>query len=338
MFSDGTRRRLKALEKGRADGATRFTDTELDYIEASIIARDKGTYAKNVKVMGGFAPQTPHESVHNVSACLSPAYIEIRCHHNHATWRVIRCRWCEGCKHAWRAKVRAMILKGCEYATAYMWTLTMPEYPADFKGDRFDEAQERWHNLLRDCHRRAFKFEYLRVVELQKRGTPHFHVAAKGFTSKGRLLGSTASIARRLRGFAKRAHFGYIEGKTTDFQSARLGGAGVASYMSKYLEKSEDYNALRRADGRAIRRYCRSRGWIIKQPDPTWRFTITGGFSHDAQVTPDLPCNCGRGEILQHDRQAQKWVDASRREGKWVGPLDAFEYLLEKDLLNNSTV
>ncbi len=308
---------------------SQFTEDEIDYIQRAIILSDQGTYATNVKGMGNVVPQAP--PVADVQACRAKSWIKLRCTHGNMKWTPIRCRWCEGCKHAWRAKVRAIILDGSQFSKPYMWTLTMKEYPYNVVGEIYDLAQSRWHKLLQDCSNRAFHFEYLRVVELQKRGTPHFHLACRDFTSNNRPLSDTATIARRLRGFAKRAGFGYIKDKTTDFAAARLGPAGIAAYLSAYLGKSEDYNKMRRKDGRAIRRYARSAGWSKPRPKSNWRYSTVGGFSLTAQSEQDLKCICGQGQILHRDRQAQAWVRASRLEGKWVGPLDAVEYILGEE-------
>jgi len=330
MYSAGTNKRLGQLAKVTSM-TSQFTEDELAYIERAVILSDRGTYAENVKGSGDSVPAPLADAVAKVSACRSKKWIQVMCHHGNTTWKPIRCRWCDGCIHAWKTRVRAIILDGCNFSKPYMWTLTMKEYASSIEGDIYDLAQKRWHNLLRDCDKRSFHFEYLRVVELQKRGTPHFHLACKDFTSFSKPITDTRIIARQLRAFGQRAGFGFVSGKTTDFQAARLGGAGVASYMSKYLAKSDDYNLMRRNDGRAIRRYCRSRGWSTPRPLPTWRYTITGAFSRTSQSEQDLICICGEGQILHRHAQAQKWVAKSRLEGKWIGPLDAATYILDQE-------
>jgi len=111
-----------------------------------------------------------------------------------------------------------------------------------------------------------------------------------------------------------------------------LGGGGVASYMSKYLGKADSYNELVRADGRAIRRYCRSRGWSKSRIQPIFRYARCGvGIAREPQSMATLPCVCGEGQIIRRDIQAQKWVDAVRRERSWVAPLSFGDYILEKE-------
>ncbi len=328
-LSKGTQKRLVDIESARKSGTSSLTDTELDWIRFAAV------YSSGVS--GASAPGTldiPCISapVEKVSACLSPAWIEIRCYHDNRTHVRVRCRYCEGCWHAWRHKVRNLIIEGCGASKVFMWTLTIPEYPSKMKGDRFDVAQERWHDLLRDASKRGVRFEYLRVVELQKRGTPHFHVAVRDFREGVRRLSDTKEIAGMLRGFGRRSGFGYREGKTTDFQAARLGAAGVASYMSKYLTKSEGYNALRREDGRAIRRYARSRGWSNLRDKPVFRYArVPSGISHDWKSEEPLPCVCGEGLTIKRERQVQRWVDACRREGRWIAPLGVADYILQKE-------
>lgn len=311
---------------------SQFTEDELTYIRRAVILSDQGSYAKNVKGMGGFAPQAPHDAVDDLRACLSPKWIQLGCIHDNTTWRKIRCRWCDGCKRAWKATVRAKILSGALGATVYMWTLTMKEYPSQINGDIYDEAQNRWHDLLRSASNSSLSFEYLRVTELQKRKTPHFHSVVKEFRQGAELLQSTEGIYRRLRKLSKMAGFGSTKGKTIDFQRARYGGAGAASYLSKYLSKSEDYNKMRRDDGRAIRRYNASRGWTTPRPSPVWRYTRTGAFSPETQNESDVLCSCGKGQLINKDIQAQAWINKSRREGRWVGPLGVVDYILEKEI------
>ena len=311
---------------------SRFTEDELAYIQRAVQLSDKGTYAVNVKGSGDSVPAPLLEAVADLRACLSPKWIELRCTHGYVTWKVIRCRWCDGCLNAWKAKVRAIILEGSQGTQVYMWTLTIKEYPHEVEGDIFDESQKRWHDLLRDAAKHRIRFEFLRVVELQERGTPHFHLAIKQVSRRGKSLSDTKVIARMFRRLGKKAGFGYRQDFTTDFQAARLGGAGVASYMSKYLSKSEDYNAMRRDDGRAIRRYCRSRGWSKRRADPVWRYSVAGGFSRSEKSGADTPCVCSEGFIMPRDHQAAAWVAASRLEGRWVGPLAVVEYILQKEI------
>ena len=320
MLTEHTLNRLKAINNARD---TILTDTEMGWLKTAVILsnRGTGTESPNLDILCITAP------VQKVSACRSPAWIPLRCHHGNETWKLVRCRKCVGCHHAWRSKVRALILNGLIGRNAYMWTLTIPEYPSQMEGDRFDVAQERWHNLLRDAGKRGFRFEYMRVVEMQKRGTPHFHIAVKMGSGQ---VSNTKALARRFRGLAKRARFGYREGKTTDFQSASLGGAGVASYMSKYLVKSEDFYALRREDGRAIRRYCRSRGWSNPRTPAVWRYARNGPITRLAQSDADVLCSCGDHEILNREAQVARWLAANRRAGEWVAPLGVADYIFEE--------
>ena len=308
-LTDHTKKRLQLVAKASAAGDSILAHTELDWLHKATLVANKGPRAN---ASGSLDILCISALVDKVSACLSPAWIPLRCHHGNETWKMIRCRKCEGCHHAWRSKVRALILNGCYAKRCYMWTLTIPEYPDTMGLDRFDFTQRRWHDLLRDTQRRGVKFEYLRVVEMQKRGTLHFHIALKDFTVGAKDVSNTKDIAKILRAFGKKAGFGYKQGKTTDFQSARLSGAGVASYMSKYLEKSEDFYALRREDGRAIRRYCRSRGWSNTRTPAVWRYASNGPITRKAQSVEDVKCSCGDHETLDRNLQVKKWLAANR--------------------------
>ena len=331
-LSDMTKKRL-ALIESYDSSSQQLTDTELEWIYYGALIANKGP---RTKVSGPLDISYISAPVQDVMACLSPGWVPVRCHHGNTAWKMIRCRKCDGCLHAWRAKVRALILDGCSGSVSYMWTLTVREYPRQMKGDKFDVTQKRYHDLLRSAGKLGVSFEYLRVVEMQKRGTPHFHIALKDVRRNGRFVSTTEQIRSILRNLAKKSGFGYVQGKTFDLQAARLGGAGVASYMSKYLEKSEDYNALRREDGRAIRRYCRSRGWCAQRPLPDWRYARDGNLERKAQVTQDVSCDCGDHMLLNRDHQVTKWIAANRRAGRWVAPLGVADYLLSKGKENGS--
>lgn len=328
MLPEGARKRLHAILLA-ATRVSQFTYDELESLRFAVLAGIRGS--------GGGAPSVldlPCISapVEDVKACLSPGWIAIRCYHGNVTWRVVRCRWCEGCRHVWRAKVRAIILAGCAGARVWMWTLTLPEYPGDMEEGRFDVAQDRWHALLRLAAKRGVRFEYLRVVELQKRGTPHFHLAIKGVEVGGEAVSATSVVRTVLVGLARASGFGYRPGKTFDLQAARLGGVGVASYMSKYLSKSAGFNELRRDDGRAIRRYCRSRGWSPVRALPVWRYArVVTGISRVAQSTEDVRCACGEALLLRRDVQAKRWVAANRLAKRWIAPLGVADYILAEE-------
>ena len=325
---DASKKRLRVIESAMVHGHDKLTYTELEWLRVAV--------EHSVRGSGGASPQpldiSSISAVDDVRACRAPQWISVRCHHGNVTWKQVCCRKCSGCRHAWRAKVRALILDGSKGSRVFMWTLTMPEYPSKMIGERFDVLQERWHALLRAGHDIGVRFEYLRVVELQKRGTPHLHIAVKGFRVGQKKMSDTKAIAAILRRLSKGAGFGYILGKTMDFQAARLGGAGVASYMSKYLGKSENWSELQREDGRAIRRYCRSRDWSSRRPLPVWRYARTRApLSRVEQSTKAVTCVCGEGMLLSRELQVERWVCANRREGSWVAPISVGDYLLEKE-------
>jgi len=319
----------RALRPGA--GHHLLSSTQLVWLQRAML--DGALMHRKSSEAGTLSPHPwDNASVENERACLQPKWIGLVCHHGNGLWKQIRCRNCEGCHHAWRSKVRAIILKGCEGHRVWMWTLTIPEYPEQMEEDRYDVAQTRWHDLLRSFKKHGISFQYLRVVELQKRGTPHFHIALKAFMVRGHQLSNTREIATVIRGFAQKARFGHVVGKTMDIQAARLGGAGVASYMSKYMNKAENFYDMRRQDGRAIRRYARSRNWIPPQPGPTWRYARDGGrFSHTQQTTQDVPCDCSEGKLLHRHIQTRRWLYANQREGRWVAPTSIGDYLLQQE-------
>lgn len=330
-YSEQTQKRLLDLDALLKTGHGILTRHELFQIKNKVLESARGSGGReppgSLDILCISAPSS------DLQACQSPGYITLRCVHGNEVTRSVRCRVCDGCKHAWRSKVRALILKGCEAQKSYMLTLTIPEFPAklDQIGGVYDVAQNRWHNLLRIASKDKLLFQYLRVVELQKRGTPHFHCALNRVTLNGEPVSSTAQIYEYFVRLAKMVGFGHRPGKTISLEAARLDGAGVASYMSKYLEKSEGYNDLRRPNGRAIRRYCRSRGWVPPKEPTAWKFAKTPDpFTRTYKAEGVLPCSCGDGFILRRDHQAEKWLRACRAEDAWVAPLGVADYFIQK--------
>lgn len=330
-FSEGSLRRLKAIDLCRRDINSVFTQDDLDMIELKVlVSHNRGAGTRVPATLDIDSISAP---VDKVTECLSPKWIQVRCVHGNTTFIRVRCRKCEGCRHAWRHRVRNVIMDGCSFERVYFWTLTIKESPGKMKGeDRFDVCQRRWHNLLRAAGKDGFKFEYLRVVELQKRGTPHLHIACRGFVYRGDALPTTEGVYEYLIRLARDAKFGFRKGKTIHFEAARLGGVGVASYMSKYLQKSENYYELVRKDGRAIRRYSRSRGWSKPSPQPAFRYARCDARLY-AEWKSEIPvsCSCGEGMLLNYSLQVQKWLLASRIVGHWVAPLGLADHIFKKE-------
>ncbi len=312
-----------------------LTDTELEWLTYAVHASRKDQRGSGGRQPPGYLDINSISALDDLQRCLHPGFIRLVCVHGNVTGSPVRCRWCEGCRHNWRARVRAQILQGCFMQVSFMWTLTIREYPREGDvGYVFDQIQDRWHNLLRRAGKAEIHFEYLRVVELQKRGTPHFHFAFNRYRREGVSVLRTSEIRPALVELAKASGFGWRQGKTFDFDAARLGGPGVASYLSKYLTKSEDWYTMVRVDKngkeRSIRRYAKSRRWIPRRSDPVWRYAaVQGGFSSHEQFIPDLRCSCALGFMLPRDAQAKAWLRANRSAGSWVAPLGVADYIWE---------
>ena len=255
--------------------------------------------------------------------CRNPKWVHLECSHGNPSAKEIRCRKCEGCRHVWRKKVRFLIGDGCRGRTTWFVTLTFREYPSEIEGEIYDWAQERWHAFLRLAAKEGLDFQYLRVVELQKRGTPHFHLAVNRVRVHSIPVHNTAEIELIVRSLAMRSGFGdqlWVE-------KARLGGKGVASYLSKYLSKSEVWE-MARSDGRAIRRYSRSQTWCLSdRKERVWRFRRVGRVQREAITEADLPCVCGEGFVLNQMVQASRWLGLIRDRNTWCAPLDVFDFI-----------
>jgi len=214
---------------------------------------------------------------------------------------------------------------GCAGHANYFVTLTFREYPNQMEADRYDFAQKRWHSLLRLCAKEGVRFAYIRVVELQKRGTPHFHLVVNRITVGGQKLVNTAQIEMVFRRLALRSGFG----PQLKVEKARHGGAGAASYLSKYLSKSEVWEMVR-PDGRAIRRYSQSQGWCLNERRKVWRFRAVGEISDTELYRPELTCGCGDGFVLRASQQAAKWVANCISADTWCAPMGLFDSLLSQ--------
>ena len=322
---------IKRLAATHGYSGPHLTDHDLTEIRLAAVAAIKEpeeslggySYAIDVKGSGGGIPRTP--SAEGIQACERVAYIALQCVHGNQTAKQVRCRACEGCRLNWLGRVRRLVLDGAQGWPTWMWTLTLKEYPSEMKGDRFDFAQQRWAKFRRKAYKAQVQMRYMRVVELQKRGTPHFHLAINRVSRKDNYISNTAELRHLLSRLAASAGFG----AQTNLQKARLGAAGVASYLADYLKKSEDYYLMRREDGRAIRRYNHSFDWGTPLAPPTWRYTaVPDGFSHDTQTVLEVPCRCKEGFTLHRPTQARRWLHATREKGYWMAPLSVADYFL----------
>lgn len=283
--------------------------------------------ARSKRGSGGHIPQrldSPRISApdNHPSVCRRQRWIRLECVHGHEVIAPIRCGKCEGCRHHWRKKVRALVRDGCRGHVTWFVTLTFREYPHEIEGDIYDFAQTRWHAFLKLCDKHGFTFQYLRVVELQKRGTPHFHLVINRVQSHNQTVVATGTIKAIVGRLARKAGFG----PQFDVERARLGGKGAASYMSKYLSKSDLFEMVRQ-DGRAIRRYSRSKDWCYYERRQIWRFRRVGPIYREELYRRRPPCGCGDGQMLLPNVQAYKWVARCLREDIWCAPLGLFDML-----------
>jgi len=204
------------------------------------------------------------------------------------------------------------------------WTLTIREYPYQMDEERFDYAQRIWHTMLRNLGKAGVRFSYIRVVELQERGTPHFHLAVNSLEVRGIRILETAMAHQILRRAALKAGFG----PARLVPSGKVRTRGVASYLGKYLSKGSEY--LSRTDGRFIRKYNRSRNWVVGLPKPrVWRVRKVGGIERRGIVS-ELMCRCGLGQHLNQGEQLMKWMARCIEDDWWTAPLDMYDYLMEK--------
>jgi hypothetical protein len=113
----------------------------------------------------------------------------------------------------------------------------------------FREATRRWKRLALRIERRWGKFEYLIVVEPQKRGHAHLHVLIRG----RRFLPQ-----RHLARMAQECGFGRVA-------DIKAGHPQLAGYLAKYLTKTLEMTPANA--GKYFRRVRMSRGWVDQ---PAW--------------------------------------------------------------------
>lgn len=328
LRTPGVERRLK-----------RWSDNSIPLprsLSASAIAQTLASERKQKKGSGEYIPQpldlTGISAPGASQACHNPKYQTIECHHGNCKCVPLRCGKCDGCRQYWRRKVRALVGEGCQGHVSHFVTLTFKEYPHQIEGDRYDFAQQAWHRLLKLAHKQGITFQYLRVVELQKRGTPHFHLVVNRIARHGHRISATTQVSWLFRELAKHTGFGHI----MDCQQVKYGGAGAASYLSKYLSKTEVWS-MKRADGRSIRRYCRSEGWCNSDQKARFRFRAVGGVRDTALYYPEPTCECYRRQRIRENLQAARWLDRAIREDTWCAPMALFDWILVETQIGKDT-
>ena len=316
------RKRLEAIADCRLDSI--LTETELEWLTIASFDAVPG--------VGGQSPPYLDITCINVtdpSACAAPGWISLICRHGNMTGKYVRCRRRPGCQHSWRSKGRALCMQGSALRETFFWTITVKEYPNQMGGCRFDFIESKWRRLRALAAKGQQHFEYLRVTELQRRGSPHYHLAVNRWVYMGEPVGGL----RAVKLLARRLTLGAGFGVQWDFQKARLGARGVAAYMAKYLGKGDEFNELVRADGRAVRRYVRSRHWVGPADLRTFRYAaIPHSFTYQPKgSTTEVPCVCGSHESLLAERQVQHWLKLNRSVGRWVAPLAVADWIFKNE-------
>jgi hypothetical protein len=170
-----------------------------------------------------------------------------------------RCkRWrCASCGARLVREVRKRISAGLGVGEVRFLTITSPgtETPAE----SLDQLARRWKRLHQRLIRRFGAVEYVVIVELQGRGSPHLHVLVRGPFIPQRWLGSAAAAV----GFGRVASVGRAHG-------------GLAGYLTKAIGPGTVADSL----PRGFQRVRWSRGWSIpvarrsKRQWPSWYLAL----------------------------------------------------------------
>lgn len=204
----------------------------------------------------------------------------------------IRCKsWaCQYCSNINRRYWRKFIFNFLDENPNIQWsfhTFTLPsKYRKMSLSDCWQFIRNSWQKLIQSLTRLYGKFEYVRVIELHRDGTPHIHLLA-GFSvpvddlSKSKsadrqyikklkhsYVVDTKTGPRRYKSILSRLGYGYI----TNSQNARNGARQSTAYITKYLTKmdSDIESLVSRAKVRIV---SVSRGFKPKRAkiDGSWR-------------------------------------------------------------------
>ena len=127
---------------------------------------------------GGETSGKEHRHGRAVSSC--GGYSIVGVDGNDAAVYPLRCgRWrCENCGSRLVRRTRDRIRAGLAEWPVRFLTLTSPG--TETPEQSFEELTERWKRMSLRIGRRFGRFEYVAVVELQHRGSPHLHVLLRG--------------------------------------------------------------------------------------------------------------------------------------------------------------
>ena len=204
------------------------------------------------------------------NVCHEGAVVSNRCFHGDFRTLRVACQKmsCPICQNNWRRRVRSRIVKGVHEKGLSKWmfvTLTFGSKEVNGMVDLISEAMERWTKFRKWLQRSDKNVSYYRIVEMTKRGWPHFHILTdanlppveiRGDNErKSSYLGKQTPEGLALITMIESMGFGY----TVSVQKVKGGSLGCAKYMSKYMSK--DWKAITRPDGRSIRLCEGSRNW-----------------------------------------------------------------------------
>lgn len=223
--------------------------------------------------------------------CDNVGFAELQCIHDRRSFLPVACgnRFRENCRYcpdAWRKKIRGIIAEGSKFHKQfyYFLTLTMPGNDRGRVKDAHD-AFKRFRTWFLNYFRRDLGMEsaaYFWVLELQKRGSLHYHVLLRLPRSvklyrrkvKGRFYHWFVPLKARV----EKMGFGWVH----DFEPLRHKHGGAVVYLSKYLSKAADRQMREYVEryeletgGSKLRLYGRTSNWI---PQEARRVRGTLGF------------------------------------------------------------
>jgi len=158
-----------------------------------------------------------------------------------------KCPYCsEVLRLAWRSHLSKEIQRLDEKQWCF-FTLTFGSMPVSYSREKirdttYQASKRAWDVIMKRLKREHGKFQYVRVLELQKRGAVHIHcIASFHFhdieTAKDQ-NGNEYTFSKGLKKDAKDVGFGFMT-SAENLEIIEADTKRVAGYITKYITKSE---------------------------------------------------------------------------------------------------
>ena len=207
----------------------------------------------------------------STSECFRPGKVWLLSNDGEYAWMPTTCKtWrCKGCRDRMISLFKARVEIGC--SALGRCAFITGTYKADVRSPQDATYVARdWKALWRKLPQLRKSLKWLKVMEVTKKGTPHWHMVAGPITHERIRCWSGKLVARQyLRHWESceclahefsRAWYSVTGDSFIVHTTPVLGGGGAGGYMAKYLVKTFGAESRLKALGMA-RRWSSSRGW-----------------------------------------------------------------------------